>query len=124
MIGLSQMMKITLKPEDEELIQKRLREGSFESAEEIVHRALETLACQEAWLGKHRDVITAKLERAQAEFDRGEGIPGDEALQRLQSMKKTRMNPKDDRLRSFTRSSQRRLRNLGVRCKRQYHGCR
>jgi hypothetical protein len=32
----------------------------------------------------------AKIDRAHAEFERGEGIPGDEARKRLQLMKETR----------------------------------
>ena len=82
-------MTITLKPEDQELIRKRLVDGVFQTAEEIVHRALETLDAQEAWVRENRDAITAKIDRAHAEFERGEGIPGDEARKRLQLMKET-----------------------------------
>ena len=71
-------MTIILKPEDEELVRRQLQDGAFQSAEEIVHRALETLNAQEAWLRENRDAITAKIDRAHAEFERGEGIPGDE----------------------------------------------
>jgi hypothetical protein len=84
------MITITLKAEDEELIRQRLVCGPFQSAEEIVHHALETLAAQEAWLQENSDTISAKIDRAWAEFERGEGIPGDEARRRLQAMKKTR----------------------------------
>jgi Arc/MetJ-type ribon-helix-helix transcriptional regulator len=83
-------MTITLKPEDQELIRKRLVDGAFQSAEEIIHRALETLDAQEAWVRGNRDAISEKIDRAHAEFERGEGIPGDEAKKRLQLMKETR----------------------------------
>ena len=89
---VSEMLTITLKPEDEDVIKKRLLDGAFRSAEEIVHRALETLDAQEAWLRQNRDAIAAKLDRAEAEFERGEGIPGEEAKKRLQLMKEARNN--------------------------------
>ena len=81
---------MTLKPEGKELIRGQLKDGAFQSAEEIVHRALETLVTQEAWLRENRDAIAAKIDRAHAEFERGEGIPGDEARKRLQLLKETR----------------------------------
>ena len=81
---------MTLKPEDEELIGRQLRDGAFQSAEEIVHRAVETLVTQEAWLRENRDAIAAKIDRAHAEFERGKGIAGDVARKRLQVMKENR----------------------------------
>jgi hypothetical protein len=36
-------MTIELKPEDEKLIEEKLRSGAFRSAEEVIHRALVSL---------------------------------------------------------------------------------
>lgn len=80
-------MIIELRPEDEELIQRRLDSGAFRSVEEIIHRALETLDADETWLQESRDIITAKIERGLAELDRGEGISGEESRARLQEKK-------------------------------------
>ena len=68
-------MTITLKPEDEELIRRQLLDGAFQNAEEIVHGALESLDAQDSWLRENRDAIAAKIDRAHAELERGEG-PG------------------------------------------------
>jgi len=41
-------MTIQLTPEDEKLIQERLRTGAFQSVEEVIHRALVSLPVPEA----------------------------------------------------------------------------
>ena len=40
-------MTIELKPEDEKLIQEKLRRGAFRSVEELIHRALVSLPTPE-----------------------------------------------------------------------------
>jgi len=80
-------MIIELRPEDEELIRKRLASGAFASAQEIIHWALETLDADEASLLENRDSINAKIARGLAELDRGEGISGEESRARLQEKK-------------------------------------
>ncbi len=40
-------MTIQLTPEDEKLIQEKLRSGAFQSIEEVIHRALVSLPTQE-----------------------------------------------------------------------------
>jgi Arc/MetJ-type ribon-helix-helix transcriptional regulator len=80
-------MIIELRPEDEELIQKRLDSGAFASVEEIIHRALETLDADETWLQENKRIINDKIERGLAELDRSEGISGEESRARLQEKK-------------------------------------
>jgi len=75
-------MIIELRPEDEELIQRRLDSGAFAAVEEIIHRALETIDADETRLQENRDIITVKIERGLAELDRGEGISGKESRAR------------------------------------------
>jgi Arc/MetJ-type ribon-helix-helix transcriptional regulator len=43
-------MRIDLKPEDENLVQKRLQSGVFASVEDVIHRALESLDAEGDWL--------------------------------------------------------------------------
>jgi Arc/MetJ-type ribon-helix-helix transcriptional regulator len=45
-------MTIELKPEDEKLIEEKLRSGAFRSAEEVIHRALVSLSTPEPALEK------------------------------------------------------------------------
>ena len=80
-------MKIELKPEDEELIQKRLQSGAFQTIDEVIHDALNSQDGEEDWLQKNRSTIDAKISRGLAQLDSGEGIPGDSARSRLQQRK-------------------------------------
>jgi Arc/MetJ-type ribon-helix-helix transcriptional regulator len=80
-------MTITLKPELEALIQKRLESGTFQDVEDVLWQALESQDAEEAWLELHDREVGQKLDRAIEEFDRGGGIPGSQVRQRLQEMK-------------------------------------
>jgi antitoxin ParD1/3/4 len=80
-------MTITLKPEDEQLIQKRLQTGAFTSAEEVVHRPLESLEAEDEWIRQNRQAIEGKIDRAFDQFERGEGLTAEESLARLEAKK-------------------------------------
>jgi len=84
-------MTIQLPPEDEQLIQERLRSGVFHSVQEVIHHALQVQEAEELWLAMHKREVEEKLERAMDEFDRGGGIPGSQVRQRLQEMKAGRL---------------------------------
>ena len=80
-------MHIDLTPEDEKLIEKRLQSGVFASAEEVIHRALESLDAEEDWIQENRATISAKIERGLAQFERGEGLTAAELQARLEARK-------------------------------------
>jgi putative addiction module CopG family antidote len=80
-------MKIELKPEDEQLIQKRLQSGAFRTIDEVIHDALTSQDAEEGWLQENRETINAKISRGLAQLNSGEGIPGDLARARLQAQK-------------------------------------
>lgn len=80
-------MKIELKPEDEQLIQRRLQSGAFRSIDEIIHDALTSQDAEEEWLQENREAINAKIARGIAQIESGQGIPGDVARVRLQEKK-------------------------------------
>jgi len=71
--------KVELRPEDEQLVQKRLRSGGFEDVQQVIHRALQAQDAEEAWLELE---VREKIERAIAEFEQGGGIPASEVRQR------------------------------------------
>jgi antitoxin ParD1/3/4 len=77
-------MSITLKPEQTQFIQQQIAAGRFKSEGEVLEKALQLLADQyreyEAWA----EDIRSKIDEAQAEIDRGEGIPLDVAMAQLQ----------------------------------------
>ena len=66
-------MNVQLRPEDEQLVQKRLESGAFSSVEEVIHTALQTLEDDELDLIANKDAINAEIEAGLAELDRGEG---------------------------------------------------
>ena len=75
------------RPEIEALIQQRLHSGAFESVEDVLFDALEIQGEREAWLQENKEAINAKIERGLAQFDCGEGIPGDNLRKRLEADK-------------------------------------
>ena len=72
-------MTITLKPEVEGLIQKRLACGVFQNIDEVIHRALESRDAEETWLLLHQREVSEKIDRAIAEADRGECMTPDQS---------------------------------------------
>ena len=80
-------MTITLKPEDEQIIEKRLQTGAFSSVDEVIHRALKSLDAEEDWLQANKEAIGRRISHGIGQLDRGEGIPGDVARKRLQEKK-------------------------------------
>ena len=80
-------MKIELTPEDERVVQQRLRDGTFRSAEEVIHDALASQEAETAWFRENQDAVDAKIRRGIEQLERGEGIPGDIARVRLQQRK-------------------------------------
>lgn len=85
-------MKIELKPEDEQLIQKRLQSGAFHTIDEVIHDALASQDAEENWLQENRDVIDAKIARGLEQLNAGRGISGDAARTRLQERKTAWLN--------------------------------
>jgi antitoxin ParD1/3/4 len=80
-------VNINLRPEDEDLIQRQLESGVFRSPEEVVHRALESLRAEEAWLQENRAAIHEKIEQGFRQFERGEGLTKEESLSELEAKK-------------------------------------
>lgn len=83
-------MTIKVRPEDEQLIQKRLKSGAFATPEEVIHWALESLQADEDWQHKNRAAIQDKIERAFGQFERGEGLTPEESLAQLEAKKVSR----------------------------------
>ena len=71
-------MALQLSPRQENLIAEALRSGAYQSPDDVIDRALETLHEQDQWLIANREAIDAKIHRGIGQLDRGEGIPEDE----------------------------------------------
>ena len=65
-------MTITLRPEHQRLIAEAMRTGAYQTPDDVIDRALEMLHSEEEWLLDQKDTIEAKIERAFAQFERGE----------------------------------------------------
>ncbi|HBL13898.1 MAG TPA: type II toxin-antitoxin system ParD family antitoxin [Cyanobacteria bacterium UBA11162] len=86
-------MNITLKPEEEQLIQEKLRSGKYQTAYEVIVEALRLLAERDnyyqKWVEETRQKVVVGLEQ----LDRGEGIDGDVVIARLRNkLSKAREN--------------------------------
>ncbi len=77
-------MSITLKPEQEQLIQHQVTLGRFNSTDEVLESALRLLVEQyqeyEAWV----EEVRVKVDEAKAEADRGEVLPLETVMAQLQ----------------------------------------
>jgi antitoxin ParD1/3/4 len=80
-------MTITLTPEVEALIQKRLASGAFQNVDEVILRAIESQDAEEAWLLLHQREVNEKLDRAISQADRGECLTAEESLTLLERQK-------------------------------------
>jgi Arc/MetJ-type ribon-helix-helix transcriptional regulator len=72
-------MPISLRPEHEELIAKAMRTGAYRDPDEVIGRALEMLDSEDQWFDEHKEQIAGKIERAFAQFERGEFFSAEES---------------------------------------------
>ena len=80
-------MTITLKPEVEALIQKRLASGLFESAEDVLFQALESQDADAEWLNLQQQEVSDRIDRAIAQADRGECLTPEQSRTWLEEQK-------------------------------------
>lgn len=62
-------------------------DGRYESANDVISRALEVLRAEEAFLRDRRDEIELKIDRALDQFERGEFFMAEQARADLQKRK-------------------------------------
>ena len=81
-------MTIHLKPELEQLIQKDVERGPYETADEFVERAVQMLHEQEEWLSTNRREISAKIDEGYASAQLGDLIDGDQLRAQMEEKKR------------------------------------
>jgi hypothetical protein len=74
-------------PALEARLQKQMEATGAASPEEALGRLLDTQQELDRWLLENRELINAKIRRGMEQMERGEGIPGDVAKDRLQRRK-------------------------------------
>jgi antitoxin ParD1/3/4 len=85
-------MTIQLSPELEQLIEKDIERGGYQSVEQFVERAIQLLHDEEHLLQENKDAIHAAIGDGLAQLDRGEGVPGDRSRAQLQEKKAAWIN--------------------------------
>jgi Arc/MetJ-type ribon-helix-helix transcriptional regulator len=80
-------MQLTLPPDIEALINRRLASGAFSDAEDVLRRALEAQDAEENWSDEERLALSAHIEEGYRQAERGELIPGERAISEIQAMK-------------------------------------
>jgi len=80
-------MQLTVPPELEMLINKRLSSGCYVNAEDVLRRALESQDAEESWTDEERRALLAHIEEGYLQAERGELIDGALARREIQAMK-------------------------------------
>lgn len=80
-------MQLTVPPDLETLIKKRLSSGGYANAEDVLRRALEAQDAEESLTDEERLALSAHIEEGFQQAERGELIDGAQARRELQAMK-------------------------------------
>ena len=80
-------MQLNVPPDLETLINKRLSGGGYESAVDVLRRALEVQDAEESWTDEERRALSAHIEEGYRQAERGELIDGAQARREIQAMK-------------------------------------
>ena len=71
-------MNVSLTPELEKLVTRKVASGLYQSASEVIREGLRLLDDQDRLRALHHAEVKKKIQTGLAQLDRGEGIPGDE----------------------------------------------
>jgi Arc/MetJ-type ribon-helix-helix transcriptional regulator len=80
-------MDITLRPEHQKAIAKAIESGAYQSPDDVIARALDVLRDEEDWLQENRNEIADKIEKAFAQFERGEYFSPDQSRADMEKRK-------------------------------------
>ena len=70
-------MNVSLTPELEKLVEKKVLSGRYQSASEVIREGLRLLDDQDQLRELHLSEVRKKIQAGLDELDRGEGIPGE-----------------------------------------------
>jgi Arc/MetJ-type ribon-helix-helix transcriptional regulator len=88
MIGKGELaMQLTVPPDLESLINKRLSSGAYADAEDVLRSALLSQDAEESWTEEERQALLAHIEEGYLQAERGELIDGAQARKEIQAMK-------------------------------------
>jgi antitoxin ParD1/3/4 len=76
-------MAIHLTPEFEELIENKVKSGTYKSASEVIAEALRLLEQRDRIFADNSDELRAQIEQGWQSAQRGELVHGDEVFDRI-----------------------------------------
>jgi antitoxin ParD1/3/4 len=76
-------MNVSLTPELEKLVARKVESGLYQSASEVIREGLRLLDGQDRLREVQLDEVRKQVQIGLDQLDRGEGIPGDEAYARM-----------------------------------------
>ena len=71
-------MELHLSPQQETRVAEAVRSGAYQSPDDVIDRALETLHEQDEWITANRAAIDSRIRTGMDQLDRGEGIAEDD----------------------------------------------
>jgi Arc/MetJ-type ribon-helix-helix transcriptional regulator len=80
-------MQLTVPPDLETLINKRISSGGYANAEDVLRSALTSQDAEESWTEEELQTLSAHIEEGYLQAERGELIDGAQARYEIQSMK-------------------------------------
>lgn len=80
-------MQLTVPPDLESLINKRLSSGAYSDVEDVLRSALQSQDAEESWTEEERQALSAHIEEGYLQAERGQLIDGAQAQQEIQTMK-------------------------------------
>jgi Arc/MetJ-type ribon-helix-helix transcriptional regulator len=84
-------MQLTVPPDLEALVQKRLATGAFANAEDVIRRALENLDAEESWTVEQRRALDEKIDRALEQVAAGRLYGPEETRRKLAALREERL---------------------------------
>ncbi len=88
-------MTITLNPEQERLVSQAMQAGGYKSADDVIVRALEVLRAEDGILHEQKEAISAKVDRAFEQFERGDFLSAEQSRVDMEQRKAAWLhNPK------------------------------
>ncbi len=76
-------MNVSLTPELEKFVSRKVESGLYQSASEVIREGLRLLDGQDRQREIQLAEVRKKIQTGLAQLDRGEGIPGDEVYAQL-----------------------------------------
>ncbi len=84
-------MQLTVPPDVEALVQKRLATGAFANVEDVIRRALETLDAEESWTDEERSALDEKIDQALERVAAGRVYGPEEARRKLAALREAHL---------------------------------